>query len=254
MLLHGGGQTRHSWQRALTELGGAGYRAYTLDARGHGESQWADNGDYSIGTQSADLLSVINTFGRPPVLIGASMGGMNSLYTVCTNPEIASALILVVIVLKIEPQGAREIYNFMAAHPDGFETLEDAAAAVAAYTPHRASRSSGTEGLKKNLRRHEDGRWRWHWDPAFLSGDVKEHTQEVPNLMRKLAKDITIPALLVRGQQSNIVSEEGVRDMQQLIPHMEYVDVQGAGHMIAGDKNDAFNQAILEFLSRVQAS
>jgi len=60
-----------------------------------------------------------------------------------------------------------------------------------------------------------------------------------------------VPTLLVRGMKSDIVDDDGVDDLRRRIPALEIADIRGAGHMVAGDKNDEFNGAVIEFLSRV---
>ena len=252
LLLHGGGQTRHSWHRAMHELVQSGYHVINLDSRGHGESDWAPDGDYSLATQTADLRAVIATLeansARPPALVGASMGGIVSLYLVGTSDtQIAGTLILVDVVPRISTEGAHRIAAFMRAHPQGFASLDEAADAVAAYNPHRP-RPSDNSGLMKNLRKRADGRLYWHWDPAFLQSRL-----EPPQLAEQLltaAGRIPVPTLLVRGMQSDIVSDEGIAEFRRRLPALETFDVGAAGHMVAGDKNDAFNRGVIGFLHR----
>ena len=76
---------------------------------------------------------------------------------------------------------------------------------------------------------------------------------EPPQLLAALsdaARRVNVPTLLVRGLQSDIVTEEGMREFQQLLPSLEIYDVAGAGHMVAGDDNDAFNRGVASFLQR----
>lgn len=250
ILQHGGGQTRHSWGRAMRELVARGYHVVNLDARGHGDSDWAPDGNYSLDALSSDLRAVISTLDSKPALVGASMGGACSLYTVGNAPEpIAAALILVDVIPRVGSQGAAKIGAFMRANPDGFGSLEEAADAVARYNPHRP-RPKDVTGLMKNLRLRDDGRLHWHWDPEFISG---RHRPEPPLFAEKLlrsAERVRIPTLLVRGMQSDIVTDEGIEEFRQRLPSLEVVDVTGAGHMVAGDKNDAFNEGVLNFLQR----
>jgi pimeloyl-ACP methyl ester carboxylesterase len=250
LLLHGGGQTRHSWDRAREVLGEAGYYAISVDARGHGESEWDENGDYTLEAQVNDLRAIVETLHERPVLVGASMGGVNSLIACGQNPALAAALVMVDVTPRLEIKGVERIRAFMTSNPDGFASLEDAADAIAAYTPSRRRSSGNVEGLRKNLRKHEDGRWRWHWDPKFMEGDHQAKIAHISKTMFEAADHIAIPSLLVRGRESDVVSMEGVHELQAHIPTMEFVDVEGAGHMVAGDKNDAFNAAILDFLGR----
>ncbi|MFI5428725.1 alpha/beta fold hydrolase [Aeromicrobium sp. UC242_57] len=246
LLLHGGGQTRHSWHRSGARFAQAGWTTYALDARGHGDSSWAADGDYGIDTLVADLLEVTAQLDAQPVLIGASLGGITSLVAQGEHPDLARALVLVDIATRSEPQGVERIIGFMRSAPDGFASLEDVADAVSAYNPHR-SRPSSLEGLKKNVRQGPDGRWRWHWDPAFLDGGDEHKRQASQRRLEDAAQAIRIPSLLVRGQQSDVVTAEGVEEFRRLIPHAVVREAK-AGHMVAGDDNDVFAAQVTDFL------
>jgi len=258
VLLHGGGQTRHAWGTTLSVLAQEGWRAFTVDLRGHGESDWAADGDYSLEGFAGDVLALSASFEQPPVLVGASLGGLSSLAAIGENPdrEVASALVLVDVAPRIEPAGRDRIAAFMAEHVEtGFASLEEVADAIARYNPHRP-RPKDLSGLRKNLRQREDGRWFWHWDPAFMTRpmggqDETRTTLVESSRLEDAARAIRLPTLLVRGRVSDLLSEEGARDLLRLVPHAELADVAGAGHMVAGDRNDLFNDAVVEFLSRV---
>ncbi len=252
MLLHGGGQTRHSWAKTAQRLSDHGHAALALDLRGHGESDWAPDGDYALDAFVADILAIIDTLEEPPILVGASLGGMTSLLLAGEHPEKAAALVLVDIVVRAEPAGVKRILDFMAAHQDGFATLDDAADAIAAYTPNR-SRSRNHEGLKKNLRLRENGRWYWHWDPEFLRIEDESHRRVDPERMEAAAASVTIPTLIVRGARSDVVSDQALDHMRSLVPHAEVIDVKAAGHMVAGDDNDVFAERLEDFVGAVRA-
>ena len=248
LLQHGGGQTRHAWKGAGEALGAAGYHAVAFDARGHGDSGWSADGDYTMDAMVADLVAMVATLGGdPPVLVGASMGGGTSLGAIGEGHVDASALVLVDIAPRIEPAGAERILDFMRQRPEGFETLDEVADAVAAYQPHR-NRPRTLDGLAKNLRVGENGRLFWHWDPKFLEGsrNLKDRTER----MHACAETLTLPTLLVRGGLSDVLSEEGAASFLQMCPHAEYVNVTDAAHMVAGDRNDIFSAAVVEFLAR----
>ena len=254
LLLHGGGQTRHSWDRSAADLAELGWTVYTNDLRGHGESDWDADGRYDIGTMADDILLVAAEIaggdpGRRPVLVGASMGGLASLLAVGKDPACCRALVLVDIALRVEPEGSRRIRSFMQQKPEGFESLEEAAEAVAAYNPER-TRPVRPEGLRKNLRQADDGRWHWHWDPLILrqSHDSVDREHPIRVALREAAGRITVPTLLVRGLQSDVVSDAGIAGTRQLIPHAEIVEIPGAGHMVAGDDNDVFSTRLESFL------
>jgi pimeloyl-ACP methyl ester carboxylesterase len=254
---HGGGQTRHSWHSTANALGRNGWRAFSVDLRGHGDSQWPEDGDYSVDAFSSDVLAVVSAIGRP-ALVGASLGGVAALLAVGESIEdLVTALVLVDIAPRIEPEGALRIGDFMRERmDDGFGSVEEAAAAVAAYNPHRPPPADLT-GLARNLRRRSDGRWVWHWDPRFLqrpTGGPDETRVSLvpPERLEAAARSLRVPTLLVRGRMSDVLSEEGAQEFLDLVPHAEYVDVAGAGHMVAGDRNDVFNDAIVRFLDPVR--
>ncbi|HET9612076.1 MAG TPA: alpha/beta hydrolase [Acidimicrobiales bacterium] len=254
VLFHGGGQTRHAWDGTARLLGDKGWRATTVDLRGHGDSDWAGPGaGYSLDEFAADVRAVAAAQPRPPVLIGASLGGLSSLVAIAEAPpgvSVASGLVLVDVAPRLEEAGIARIAEFMLGNLDGFASLEEVADAVAAYNPHRP-RPTDLSGLRKNVRRREDGRWYWHWDPRFLLGGTDEpRSLRNEDRLDAAAGALTLPTLLVRGRQSDVLSEEGARHLVSLVPHARYVDVGGAGHMVAGDRNDAFNDAVIEFLRR----
>jgi pimeloyl-ACP methyl ester carboxylesterase len=248
LLQHGGGQTRHAWKGTGQSLGSAGYHAVAFDARGHGDSDWAPDGVYGQDVMVEDLQRVVEALGgRRPVLVGASMGGGVSLVAVGEDHVDATALVLVDIAPRIEPDGARKIQDFMSQRPDGFDSLDEVAAAIASYQPHR-DRPRNLEGLAKNVRLGEDGRYHWHWDPRFRQGrrDMRQRQER----LEACAANLTLPTLLVRGGLSDILTEEGARSFLELCPHSEYVNVTGAAHMVAGDRNDVFASAVIDFLGR----
>ena len=249
LLQHGGGQTRHAWKGAGQALGNAGYHAVALDARGHGDSDWAPDGVYGQDAMVADLCRVIEQLGEArPVLVGASMGGGVSLVAAGEDHVDATALVLVDIAPRIEREGTQKIQAFMSQRPEGFESLEEVADAIASYQPHR-KRPDNLEGLAKNVRLGDDGRYHWHWDPRFRMGHRDLGKREAR--LEACARKLTLPTLLVRGGLSDVLSEEGAQAFLDMCPHSEYVNVSSAGHMVAGDRNDIFANAVIEFLARV---
>lgn len=248
ILLHGGGQTRHSWSRAVDHLLARGFQVINYDARGHGESDWSSAGAYQLVDRADDLAIVTASLRVPFVLVGASLGGATSIVAIDRGLRPAG-LVLVDIVPEPDPRGIDRIITFMRGHPDGFAAVDDAVAAVAAYNPRRVVPPDG-QGLMKNLRKGDDGRLRWHWDPRIIADAPLHHHTVVQDAARSLAALPCIPVLLVRGLWSDVVSDAGVAAFQRLLPRLERIDIAGAGHMVAGDRNDAFNEAILDFVGR----
>ncbi|HYA68073.1 MAG TPA: alpha/beta hydrolase [Acidimicrobiales bacterium] len=225
-----------------------GWRTIALDLRGHGDSDWAPNGDYSFTAFCADCVAVVDALGRPPVLVGASLGGMAAMLAEGTSDRtVSSGLVLVDITPKTNVAGIERIKSFMQSGFNGFDTLEEAAAAIAAYTPER-TRPMNPAGLRKVLRQR-GGRWYWHWDPQVISQD---RTEVVPDRLMGLLDvamgNIHVPTMLVRGLRSDVVTQESVDDFVARVPGATVVDVAGAAHMIAGDRNDAFSDAVVSFL------
>ena len=259
LLFHGGGQTRHAWGTTLDTLARSGFYALTVDLRGHGESEWSPEADYRIDSFADDVRAVALSFPEPPALVGASLGGLASLTAIGEHPDepVARALVLVDVAPRMEEAGRQRIGDFMSEHlEDGFGSLEDVADAIQRYNPHRP-RPTDLAGLRKNLRQRPDGRWVWHWDPAFITGrlgspDETRSSLVEPSRFEDAARALTVPTLLVRGRMSDLLSEEGAQEFLALAQHAELADVAGAGHMVAGDRNDVFNDAVVGFLQRTR--
>lgn len=254
ILLHGGGQTRNSWKKTGEKLAEKGWYVIATDARGHGDSSWSKQHNYAFDFMRKDILTIVNSLDKTPILIGASMGGMISLTALHYHPNLAKALILVDVSPKVEKKGTDRIFAFMSAKPEGYESLESVYEAVKAYLPHRKNIGS-LDGLKKNLRKLPNGNYGWHWDPAILtiwmdeSNDITRKETEI--FLTNALINLQIPALLVRGGISDVVSLEIVEELRDIAPNLAFVDVAEAGHMVAGDSNHIFTSALLEFLDKL---
>jgi pimeloyl-ACP methyl ester carboxylesterase len=246
ILLHGGGQTRAAWGGAVAEGARRGFHMLSADLRGHGESGWSADADYTLEAHAADIAAIAASLGRPPFVVGASLGGLAGLAYAASGGALAG-LVLVDIAPTVEAAGADKVLAFMNSAPDGFASLDEAADAVAAYLPHRP-RPKDSSGLMRNLRWREDGRLRWHWDPRLFSEG--RGPKDTTTGLRAAARGLRAPALLVRGRHSDVLSQAGADDFLYLCPHAEFTDIAGADHMVAGDRNDAFNAAAFDFLER----
>jgi len=259
LLMHGGGQTRHSWKGAAELIAGRGHIAFTVDARGHGDSQWVESKHYTAEHFRNDLRAITRQVGdiceRKPIIIGASLGGISAMLAQALggfdgDRALFAAIVLVDVTPRMSTDGVDRIMGFMAQNMlEGFSSVEDAAEVIAAYLPNR-KRPKSLDGLSKNLRQRDDGRWYWHWDPAFLGGDhnILTGRENRMDALFDAVKKITVPTLLVRGGKSELVTKEAVEEFLEIVPHAKYTDVSGAGHMVAGDRNDVFADAVLEFL------
>ena len=248
LMLHGGGQNRFSWKNTGQILADRGFHVIALDARGHGDSDRAPGADYSIHALARDIAAVSAQIDRPVVIIGASMGGLTGILAAAeAGPQRVTGLVLVDVVPRFESEGTMRIRDFMTRHVHGFENLEQAADAIAAYLPHRR-RPRNLEGLTKNLRLR-DGRWHWHWDPAFVTAVRDEPFADMAEL-EGAAMALDIPILLIRGKLSDVVSPAGVEDFLAKVPQARFVELSDAGHTAAGDDNDAFSDAVVAFVTQ----
>jgi pimeloyl-ACP methyl ester carboxylesterase len=250
LLVPGAGQTRHSWRRVATRIIALGAQAIALDLRGHGQSDWAKDRDYSIAAFTGDLEAVLASLNTPTVVVGASLGGIASLLATAADTDNRIAgLALVDVVPDMRPEGLARIRNFMTSGMDGFSSVSEAADAVARYLPGRTA-SKSLEGLQRNLREASDGRWYWHWDPAFHNRSRTNPGDDMLGKMERAAPNVHVPTLLVTGSHSEVVDEQGARRLLDLIPQAEWFSVADARHMVAGDQNDIFSDALTSFVKR----
>jgi len=255
ILAHGGGQTHRAWKRVSTLLASHGFHAIALDLRGHGNSEWAKDGAYDIADFAGDLIAIAARLERKPALIGASLGGLAGIMAEGhLAPGSFASLTLVDITPQMEATGVARVVGFMAAHAqDGFASPDEAAQVISEYLPHRPSRKASS-GLANYLHKKSDGRFYWHWDPAFIEGVTRRHMQSdgaVENGRSELslaASQLSLPVHLVRGGSSDLVSPEAVEHFRKLVPHAAYSDIAGATHMVVGDQNDEFGATIVDFL------
>ncbi|MFA7506266.1 MAG: alpha/beta fold hydrolase [Burkholderiaceae bacterium] len=254
LLLHGGGQTRHAWGTTARRLGEGGWQAIALDMPGHGDSGWPEDGDYSMPVLARTVAAVLGELPRPVAVVGASLGGLAAIRAIgLDEPPAIDALVLVDVAPRTEAEGVQRIVDFMTAHPEGFATLEEAALHVARYKGRERPEAGRLEGLKKNLRRNAAGRWVWHWDPRLMHARNHDGRGDAQALERAL-QGWRQPILLVRGGRSDVVSVDGARALQALVPTARFVDLAEAGHMVAGDANDEFTQTIIDFLGEAMPS
>lgn len=247
LFAHGFGQSRHAWTRAAQSLAQHGWRSVAFDARGHGDSGWQAGGHYRMESFVADLLAVTRSLPAPPVLVGASMGGLLGLAAAGEiRPAPFRALVLVDITPRWNPAGVERMLAFMQGHPQGFDSLAAAAEAVAAYLPQRRARKHESE-LAQLLRPGSDGRLRWHWDPALLDSVAREGQAHQQRLLAA-ARRVDVPLLLLSGTHSDVVTDVGIQEFLRAVPQARHVCIAGATHTLAGDDNTAFTAAVEDFL------
>lgn len=249
IFLHGGGQSRSAWHGAARAVATAGFQGVSLDLRGHGDSDWAPDGNYAFDRHVADVEAVIDALGRPAVLVGASLGGHVSLIAAARMPDRILALALADVTPWLDEDDADGWRETMRRSAAGFETLEEAAMLVAALRSGQVS--STPERLRAHMRVGEDGRFYWRWDPRFIRDDFVRHCGE-GGLIARAAAALSVPTLLMHAELSTLVTDAQVARFREVLPALRYARIAGVGHMVTGDTNDAYVAPLLRFLGELR--
>lgn len=247
LFFHGGGQSRRSWRGSARQVADAGYRALSFDLRGHGESDWAPDGDYILDAFARDVAALIDSFHRPVTLVGASRGGQAALVGASRRPGKVALVMLADVAPLLRDDGVDTIRGFFQASRDGFASLDDAADALAHHLGQ--PRLQDPSGLSKAMRKGQHDRLYWQWDPATVSPQFLNPPSE-GEALEEAAAIIRAPVVMVRAELSTIVTDESVALFRKLTPQLDVQLAKGVGHMFTGDRNDAFGEALLDQLSR----
>lgn len=253
VLLHGGGQTRQSWQATAQRLALRGWRAIAVDLRGHGASEWAADGRYGLANFADDILNLSAVLHRRPVLVGFSLGGLAALTAVARCPGVASGLVLMDVSPFVQKSGADRVAGFMRANLDGFDSVQEAAAAVATYRRQRERQA--TANLRNSLR-EVDGRFFWHWDPALIESDSGAVGPALLDALsgegglQSMTSSLRLPTLLIRGARSDVLLPDDSRRFLERVPHADFSISAESGHLVVGDDNQGFDAALTDFLDR----
>lgn len=244
---HGGGQCRHVWAETAERLAAAGYRVFTVDSRGHGDSDWAVPPSYEPDDFARDFEAVarrrLEEDGRPPHFIGASASGIAGLIAAGLLDQPAFASLTLVDVTPTYKPGALEKARalFVNTVEYGFATEEEAARVVGA--------EPGSPRVEQMLRREADGRWYWRWDPAFAEGI--HHDDRTQGRCKVAARALSIPVHLIRAGRSEFVDDDSTNAFRTLTPHLEVTLLPGARHVVTGDPEGIYANAILGFLKTI---
>ncbi|MFN8535621.1 MAG: alpha/beta hydrolase [Dehalococcoidia bacterium] len=243
LMLHGIGQQAHSWDFVAMDLGQDHY-IVSLDQRGHGDSDWSPDHQYTPEAWQSDLESVVDQLGlHNLLLVGLSMGGMNAIRYAAKHQESLRGLVVVDAGPKTIESGGREIRNFMKMD-DELESFEAFVDRAARYNPLR-EKESFRGSLQHNLKQLPNGNWTWKYDRYF-----RDHTIERarPDLW-PFVHELKLPVLIVRGEKSHVMGEEEARVFVDALPDASYVVIPGAGHLVPGDQPDLFSDALRAWLA-----
>ena len=245
LCLHGITQTAHSWDEVASDLA-SDYRVLCLDQRGHGDSDWAADGDYTRQTQAADLDAITDALHlRRFILAGMSMGGINSITFAARHAQKVRGLIIVDVSPEIQVKGVENIRNFIQA-PDELDTFEAFVERAHHFNPRR-SMDNIRSRLTHNLKQLPNGKWTWKYDKALRSGERSFQASALQNLWDDV-RAIRCPTLIIKGGESDILSAESAVKLQETISGSRLAVVSGAGHSVMGDNPAGFVGAVRPFL------
>lgn len=244
LCLHGATQTAHSWDEVAAELSVA-YRLVCLDQRGHGDSDWAPDGDYTRQTQAADVDAITDAIGWSRfILMGMSMGGINSMTFTARHPEKVRALVIVDVSPEVQPSGVEHIRTFVQ-NADELDSFEAFVERAHQFNPRR-SLDNLRSRLSHNLKQLPNGKWTWKYDKA-----LRAFESGFRGTLSSLWEDVRMircPALIIKGAESDILSGQSAEKLQASIPNSRLAVVPGAGHSVMGDNPAGFVAAVQEFL------
>ncbi|MBI3786595.1 MAG: alpha/beta hydrolase [Deltaproteobacteria bacterium] len=250
LCLHGITQTAHSWDEVADDLG-RDHRVLCLDQRGHGDSDWAGDGDYTRQTQAADVAAITEALALDRfVLMGMSMGGINSITFTARHPHRVRALIIVDVSPEIQAKGVENIRHFIQ-QEDVLPTFDAFVERAHAFNPRR-SLDNIRSRLQHNLKQLPDGCWTWKYDPVLRSPNRGFQASALSNLWDDV-KAIHCPTLIIKGGESDILSTDSARKLQAAIPGSQLVEISGAGHSVMGDNPRDFVSAARDFLEGLGA-
>jgi pimeloyl-ACP methyl ester carboxylesterase len=246
LFLHGGALTAHTWDLCCLALRDD-FHCLALDQRGHGDSDWAPDLNYSIAAQREDIKGFAEASGLDRfVLVGMSMGAINGLAYAIAYPETLSALVLIDAGPNVRRPGSRRIRDFVNGGTEP-ETLEAIIARALEFNPRRDPVIL-RRSLMHNLRRQEDGNWVWKYDRRrFQAMGRDRHAAERQRLAEGLAH-VTCPTLVVRGGESDVFHDEDAERLAAGLPDGRWLKIPKAGHTVQGDNPKDLVAALREFL------
>lgn len=246
LCLHGITQTAHSWDEVAAALSPQ-HRVLCFDQRGHGDSDWAPDHDYTRHTQAADLDAITDALGLSRfILAGMSMGGINAITFTARHPDKVQALIIVDVSPEVQARGVQNIRSFIQA-ADELDSVEEFVARAHQFNPRRSLENIRSR-LSYNLKQLPNGKWTWKYDKALRSRERGFEASALLNLWDDV-RAIRCPTLIIKGGESDILSGESAEKLQGAIPGSRLAVVPGAGHSVMGDNPSAFVAAVRPFLS-----
>jgi pimeloyl-ACP methyl ester carboxylesterase len=238
-MLHGFTGHAHTWDKTAAALSDR-YRGLALDQRGHGDTDWAQlYGSRPMVDDVARFLDALDL--DRVVLMGLSMGGMVSYLFAAAHPERIERLIILDIGPEIDRTGMKRITSSLT-EADVFETEDDAVAQARSTNP-RPTDADLYHRVSHNLRKTADGKLTYKWDKGLRDGTAArdDHTTHE---QWEAWRAIRCPILLVRGDDSDILSLETANRMLEENPNAQMVTVADCGHSITLDRPEGLIEAL----------
>ena len=248
ILLHGFAQTAHSWDFISLGLS-SNYRVIALDQRGHGDSDWDNNKNYSTPYFVKDIKNLIKFLNIDKFdLIGLSMGGKNSYYYATENQDKINKLIIVDTGPETIKKGKSSIRNFVQMD-DQLDSIEDFVTRIKKYNPHRTEEHI-RGNILNNIKQLESGKWTWKYDSFLRTGFNVRQRNDNPNEAWEVLKKIYTPTMIVKGGKSDILSSETLDKMTDVMDNAIAKTVEDAGHLVPGDNPIEFTKLAINFLMK----
>jgi len=248
IFLHGFAQQAHSWDFVALGIRDLCH-VVSLDLRGHGDSGWPDALDYRISDYARDLEAVVATLKQKPIVCGLSLGGRVATAFASESSDRLRGLVIVDVGPEIARAGRDRIREFVESRQQ-FESFDELVAYTMQYTRRRRTIEQVRGSLRNAARELPDGTWTWKYDPR-LRGKRPDDPSNTESMMWTALGKISCPTLLVRGGESDILSDEVARKMHAAMPGSQLAIVDGAGHLVPGDRPAAFVSVLRPFVQRL---
>ena len=247
VLLHGGNQSAHSWDLVSLHLADR-YHIIALDQRGHGDSEWSRDADYSSSAMAADVNALINELAiSEATIIGHSMGGMNAMRIALDFPNLNLRFVLVDIAPEMSSEGAKSIRKFVTENRE-FDDVQDFVTSVQKYDPYRSAEHI-QRTVKYNLLQRADGKFVSKRDHGQRLASTEQQRLNSDRFQLRDAKKMTGSTLLIRGANSNILTQEAAHRFCEALPNGTLVTVNDSGHNVHGQNTLGFIEALTNFLA-----
>jgi len=251
LFLHGGGLNARTWD-VICLMMRPDYHCLALDQRGHGDSEWEPTSNYSHESQIGDIEGFVSKLElQKPLVVAHSMGGFAALGYALRHASTLSGLALVDVGPELNLSGSKRIRDFIT-QDRVLDSVEAFVERAMAFNPRR-NPTLLRRSLLHNLRQLPNGKWTWKHDPNRMSmeGDFAQERfargQQILDNIRK----ITCPTLVLRGDRSDVFSDEQASRFAAALPHGRWVKVPNAGHTIQGDNPAALLDALMPFIGEI---